>query len=431
MLLQSSMALPEITIASDGGYHFSLPLTEARLTRYQGATICVRVDGVAFPVTINRSIPLPLPCQSLQEAKYFAAAISLQVVSATAEESSLVESAAASLPDSESRFTASSNASGPRILDTFELWRAHHLALDGAPTTPPYWHLLISRFVDHLGHDELATVSAQDVRDYRDHLIRSGRNIRTARHADFAAIRALFHFAVEQQILASDPTQGIRFKLARLATQSRMLAFSDDQARTILQAADRQSIASRRWIPWLTAFTGSRVATIANLRTSDVVEIEGCWALRISRQAGPIKTAASERLVPIHPAILSRGFIDFVERLERDRLFFAPAPMDAFKPSLSNPLDPGSLARYNPARSTIRRVTEWLHTLGLEIGREHKRDPNHAWRHWFKEKAFAAGVPEKIADAIVGHAQATTARRYGSVALKVMAAEMQKIQSPA
>lgn len=298
----------------------------------------------------------------------------------------------------------------------FEQWRRAHLACGGAPTTPPYWKVLVGRFTVFLGHDHPDAVTAQDIRAYRDHLIGSGRRLRTARHSDFAALRALFRFAVENGLLPSDPTAGVRFRAERLGGGRPMLAFSMEEARAILAAADGQTIAARRWIPWLTALTGSRVAAIANLRREDVANINGIWCLRVSRLAGPVKTAASERVVPIHPALLERGFISFVQGLDRTRLFVHERD--------------GAVSAYHPARSTVRHLTEWLHGLGLGIGRPARKDPNHAWRHWFKEQAFAAGIPEKITDAIVGHAQATTARRYGSVSVEAMARELEKIPGP-
>lgn len=295
--------------------------------------------------------------------------------------------------------TLSPDSSGPDLGLTFAglfaAWRAAHLAAGGAPTTPPYWQVLIDRFAGFLGHDRPAEVTSQDLRAYRDHLLRTGRKPRTARHADFAALRALFQFAVESQMIAANPTLGVKFRQDRLAGADGMRAFSMEEARTILAAADREAIPARRWIPWLTALTGSRVAAIANLRRQDVVEIDGIWCLKISREAGPIKTAASERLVPLHPAILKRGFLNFVRSCEQERLFVRSH-------------ETGETI-YHPGRSTVRRLTEWIHSLDLDIGRSVRKDPNHAWRHWFKEQAFVVGIPEKIADAIVGHSQATTA----------------------
>ncbi|QCI68960.1 tyrosine-type recombinase/integrase [Phreatobacter stygius] len=313
--------------------------------------------------------------------------------------------------------------------ELFEQWREQHLLSGGAPTTPPYWETLIQRFVAYLGHSDPARVSTQDVRNYRDHLIKSGRLLRTARHSDLAALRSIFRFGIEQGLLPiADPTSGVRFRSSRLVTSRKMMAFSDDEARTLLRAADLEDKPSRRWIPWLTALTGSRISTIVNLRHEDVVKIDDVWCIRISRQAGPIKTAASERIVPIHPLILERGFIDFVHSTGRDRLFINK---DARRFILDGKTTTSSIpAPYNPGRTTRNRLTEWIHSLGLDIGRSSGKDPNHAWRHWFKEKAFEVGIPEKITDAIVGHAQASISRRYGAVSVPVMFDELKKIPDP-
>jgi integrase len=435
----SGVATPELRLAEDGAFLFEVPIPHDAIAHILGSKVTVSVDGLSFPVIVNHHISLPSACRTIQEAKYFAASISFQLaMSALATERPARRDpddpeSAAPRPEAQPIFIAPDAPAGTTphsLLSVFSAWRDHHIAHNGAPTTPPYWQLLIERFRDHLGHDDIRLVTAQDLRNYRDHLLSSGRNARTARHADFAAIRALFGFAVERQLLELDPTIGIKFRLHPLNQASRMLGFSEDEARRILSACDAQTIASRRWIPWLAAFTGARIATIANLRKQDIVEVDGCWAIRFTRQAGPIKTAASERVVPIHPAILEREFLGFVARVERERLFFTPSMDPVNGASRSNPFNETSRLRYNPGRSVTRRLTEWVHSLGLSIGRSKRKDPNHAWRHWFKERAFDSGIPEKIADTIVGHAQATTARRYGSVSVAAMDRELRKLPSP-
>lgn len=416
-----------------GGMDFDLPVPVAAIERHIGTVVDVDAAGLRFKLMISRQMRLPLACATFEEARELAMTVSIQIMSALLRSRqdeapshgpSLRLRIATPAPGARPRAHASPEAGRPATFALlFERWRLAHLAGGGAPTTPPYWKVLMERFVAFLGHDRPEAVTAQDIRAYRDHLIGSGRRLRTARHSDFAALRALFAFGVENALVPANPTAGVRFRTERLAAARSMQAFSAEEARAILTAADGQTIAARRWIPWLTALTGSRVAAIANLRRQDVVRFGGIWCLRISRQAGPIKTAASERMVPIHPAVLERGFIAFVEGLDRHRLFVGERTGAG-----AGPGDDGEA--YHPARSTVRRLTEWLHGLGLDIGRAARKDPNHAWRHWFKEQAFAAGVPEKITDAIVGHAQATTARRYGSVSLAAMARELEKIQSP-
>ncbi len=437
----------DIRIDREGRVFFAIPLPTTVVRKYRNLAVDVVYDCFRFCVDVDDEVALPLASRSFDDARSAVSVVANQVVVRLLELERSAQGVGIAVRDSRQAPHANLNAMpGPGIVaeargnagcadqqkrtfaELFEAWALQHVQTGGAPTTPPYWRVLVQRFVVFLGHDRPQDVTPHDIRAYRDHLIATGRRLRTARHSDFAALRALFQFAVENEFVTGNPTSGIRFKPERLAATQSMKAFSAVQARGILAAADRQTLAARRWIPWLTALTGSRVAAIANLRKQDVVQVEGIWCVRISRQAGPIKTAASERLVPIHSAILARGFLAFVEKTERERLFIEkPLAVNGLQPVITVETGPSV---YHPARSTLRRLSDWLHSLDLGIGRDAKVDPNHAWRHWFKEQAFAEGVPEKITDAIVGHAQATTSRRYGSVSIAMMAESLEKIRPP-
>ena len=52
--------------------------------------------------------------------------------------------------------------------------------------------------------------------------------------------------------------------------------------------------------------------------------------------------------------------------------------------------------------------------------------PNHAWRRTFKAIGFRCGIPEKVIDAIVGHAPASVGRAYGEPTLADKAAALSK-----
>ena len=67
----------------------------------------------------------------------------------------------------------------------------------------------------------------------------------------------------------------------------------------------------RRWVPWIGACTGARVSEICQLRREDIVEIEGIWSMKVMPEAGSVKTSGSERVIPLHPALVASGFLDF------------------------------------------------------------------------------------------------------------------------
>ncbi|TDR40488.1 hypothetical protein DFR29_113190 [Tahibacter aquaticus] len=81
-----------------------------------------------------------------------------------------------------------------------------------------------------------------------------------------------------------------------------------------------------RWAPLIGLYTGARVSEIAQLYLADFVEEQGIPCLRITTDSDgqSLKTAASRRLVPIHPDLVELGLLDRVERLRREgkaRLF--------------------------------------------------------------------------------------------------------------
>ena len=52
--------------------------------------------------------------------------------------------------------------------------------------------------------------------------------------------------------------------------------------------------------------------------------------------------------------------------------------------------------------------------------------PNHAWRHTFKQIADRVGISEKMSDAITGHAPASVSRSYGAPTVADMAEALRK-----
>ncbi|WP_036110000.1 MULTISPECIES: site-specific integrase [Luteibacter] len=81
-----------------------------------------------------------------------------------------------------------------------------------------------------------------------------------------------------------------------------------------------------RWAPLIGLYTGARVSEIAQLHLRDFEEVDGikCALIRADSDGQSLKTAASERLVPIHPDLLALGLWDRVLRLREEghmRLF--------------------------------------------------------------------------------------------------------------
>ncbi len=89
---------------------------------------------------------------------------------------------------------------------------------------------------------------------------------------------------------------------------------------------------SHYWIPLLGMYTGARLNELCQLHTNDVYELDGVWVVDINENDAAtthkhLKNASSERLVPIHPELIRRGFIDFIQ----NRQSISESPIPIFK----------------------------------------------------------------------------------------------------
>jgi integrase len=73
----------------------------------------------------------------------------------------------------------------------------------------------------------------------------------------------------------------------------------------------------RYWLPLIALYSGARLGEIAQLLVKDVLKKDGHWCFHICKDGEiqkSVKTAGSERIVPIHPELIGLGLIDYHER---------------------------------------------------------------------------------------------------------------------
>ena len=212
----------------------------------------------------------------------------------------------------------------------------------------------------------------------------------------------MFGWAVEHNHVPRNPFEKAKVTIPRRTRLRETQAFRPDEQRTILKAAleiedtNKPDAAARRWVPWLCAYTGARVGEITQLRGSDLLKRDQTCALRITPEAGTMKSG-NTRLVPLHEHLLEQGFAEFVEGRGDGPLFYKPAPNGKLG-TTAKPRKP----RYQQAR---QRLAAWVRSLGIT---DPTLQPNHAWRHTFKQIADHAGITERTSNYITGHAQKDT-----------------------
>ncbi len=143
-------------------------------------------------------------------------------------------------------------------------------------------------------------------------------------------LSSFLNWAVREEMLHRNPARGLRIADGRLAREKRH-PFSVEQLQAIFDAPiyrgckdDEHGYSlvdtsrprrARFWIPLVALWSGLRQGEICQMLTDDVREIDGVWCFVVSAAEGEgkrLKTAASERLVPIHAELQEIGFKGYV-----------------------------------------------------------------------------------------------------------------------
>lgn len=193
---------------------------------------------------------------------------------------------------------AATSAPSASIAAIFDGWSKEATALGRTKKTLKEYGSLVLRFAEFLGHDDAAAVSAMDVVRWKDKRLADGRDAKTVRGADLAALKSVFGWAKRNFIIPSNPAEGVSLPLPK-KVKARPKGYTDEEARAVLAAArsyvpsareHRKTGAAKRWSPWLAAYTGARIGEILQLRRQDIRQFEGGWFILITPEAGTTKT---------------------------------------------------------------------------------------------------------------------------------------------
>jgi len=145
-----------------------------------------------------------------------------------------------------------------------------------------------------------------------------------------------------------------------------------------------------RWPTLIAMFTGARLNEVAQLHVSDIKHLEGVWCIDINDDAGKaLKNSSSQRLIPIHQALLEAGFIEFVQQRK------AGATVRLF-PDFS----------YSAQNGYGRNVGRWFNEKLLPaLALKQDTLVFHSLRHSMTTLLSRADVPDIMVKAILGHTQ--------------------------
>ncbi len=239
---------------------------------------------------------------------------------------------------------------------------------------------LVSRV---LGIDDLRKVTPDGVIAFKTARLNEGTKPKTVAH-DVLACGAVCKWAVTNKLLERNPFSGLAPRVGRQTLSTRD-GYDDKEAACILGAA-RAATGALRWLPWLLCFTGARIEELAGLRRRDVRQEQEVWILDIvptaARQG---KNATFQRMIPLHPAVIAEGFLDYLASV-----------------SAGGPLFPDLSPR--PGKERGRTATNiharWLRgTVGIT---DRRKAPAHSWRHRMEDELRKVRALPEIQDALTG-----------------------------
>jgi integrase len=275
----------------------------------------------------------------------------------------------------------------------------------------------VNKFIAFIGHDEVSKMSAADVENWIAHLkelkLLSERKLGDLRIKDgyFAALRAVFNMARKKRKIQESPCDGIVPDKKPLV-RKREKDLRDSEIYAILKAslALQNDVSddvanTRRWVPWLLAYTGARVAEITRLESKHIIKEAGVWGIDIQQSKN-----GRPRIVPIHRHLIEdKEFLKFLDSRKGGPLFFDPkyltkAPLVIHK-------------------TRAEGLAEWARkAAGIEKGTV---KPNHGWRHRFKTECRRIAMDREVRLYIQGHAFKLEGEKYGFFPIDITASWME------
>jgi integrase len=295
---------------------------------------------------------------------------------------------------------------GRKLTELMDAWYAASGPRGTRQRTAKRWKSVMTRFIEWLGHDDISRATAHKIQAWGDERNADGITAKTINDTDFAALRAVFEWGRKREWVSANPAADAKIE-SRGKAKTRDPYFSPEEIAAVLRAAaavsgsqreNPKTTAAKRWVPWLCAYSGARVMEAIQLRKEDVRKEKDGWIIRLTPEAGDIKTDVY-REVPVHEHLIADGFIKFVTTAKAGHLFCGDG---------SNGTATGS------ADGVYKRVRDFVRG----IVSDKRVQPNHAWRYSFKTYGFEAGIDSQTLDALCGHAGKTKGQDYTKVTLK-------------
>lgn len=227
-------------------------------------------------------------------------------------------------------------------------------------------------------------------------------------------LKAIFEYAVNEHYIIRTPMAGLTiiddrededlrdpFTLQQLEKifSAPLYTGCKDDGHGYMKPGEQFPRRARFWVPVIALWSGMRLEEICQLYVADIAIVDNIPVIQVQESviAGEqsIKTASSQRIVPIHPELIKIGFLKYVETMQTNNhknLF----------PELKRGAN-GKLG--HPMSKWFRRFLE-----NLKVKTE--KTNFHSFRHTLAGGLKACNTPEPIANYLCGWKDTSMYGRY-------------------
>ena len=214
---------------------------------------------------------------------------------------------------------------------------------------------------------------------------------------------ALVEWAVRHGYCQQNCFKGLAIKKRQRAHEERAIFSADDLSKLFTGDIFRGGKILHPhyyWLPLLGLYSGARLEEICQLHLADIREIDGLWCLDIKGGEGKqIKTASSERCIPIHSELVRLGLVRYVEHLKTKNETMLFPELKRIRGKLGHDVSKWFI-RYRRSRK-VGMMNDGKKCF-------------HSFRHGVSDCLKQKGVAEEKVTGLLGHVEgSTTFGRYG------------------
>ena len=230
-------------------------------------------------------------------------------------------------------------------------------------------------------------------------------------------LTTLMNFGVSQGYFKDNPILGMKIPIPKIQGRKKREPFSQEDLSKILTPktfldwtidfglktkSDKPNPVKLSnafyWTFLVGIMSGMRTNEIAQLLVEDIIKKDNVWLINVDETKDKsVKTSSSIRKVPVHPTLVSLGFLDYVKIIKskgNDRVFpEITKTRDGYSSKISR--------HYNE---------KFLPTLGVW---EKQVKGLYCTRHTFINRCYKKGVDRDIIKSVVGHEPDFTLEVYG------------------